>query len=110
MSFISRRPARRRRADRAPPTVFLDGPVLLLYLQPSHRAPALVRAGLILGDQTFVAALDHPAPRRPDRQVPAVAPGTRLWRPQVGLRGALCARAVVAGSRRAPSRRERRWR
>ena len=75
MSFISRRPARRRRADRAPPTVFLDGPVLLLYLQPSHRAPALVRAGLILGDQTFVAALDH---LRPGVQTVRCQPSRRV--------------------------------
>src|SRR5207253_5377139 len=54
---------RRRRADPPPPAVLLDGPVLLLHLQPLHRASALVRAGLALRDQALVAALDHLRPR-----------------------------------------------
>src|SRR5438132_4331244 len=55
-SFL--RPARRRHADPPPPAILLDRPVLLLHLQPPRRAPALVRAGLVFGDQALVAALD----------------------------------------------------
>src|SRR5438309_91751 len=59
---LSFRLARRRHADRPPPAILLDRPVLLLHLQPPRRAPALVRAGLVLGDQALVAALDHLRP------------------------------------------------
>ena len=55
-------PRRSGSRDPPPPAVLLDGPSLLLHLEPPPRPPALVRAGLLPGDVPLVPALDHLLP------------------------------------------------
>src|SRR5262249_14681464 len=66
-------------ADPPPPAVLGDRPVLLLDLQPPPRRPALVRAGLVLGDQALVAVADNLGPG-----VEAVAGQTPYRQHEVG--------------------------
>src|SRR6516162_4813331 len=44
------------RADPPLPTVLLDGPPLLLHLQPVARRPGLVQARFVLGDVALAVA------------------------------------------------------
>jgi len=59
----SRSPCSRCGTDPSLPAVLLDGPALLLHLQPSPRRPRLVQTRFLLGDQALVVVRDHLGPR-----------------------------------------------